>query len=141
MRLVKFKAEHLQKIRLQDAQKDFAIQFENPAYGMALEQTTHSYTGIHDGEIIFCAGAQEVWENRALVWALLSESAPKHLRQIHKYTSAFLAQAKWKRMETTVENSFKQGHRWAKLLGFEPEGLMRSYAADGTDYMLYARVK
>lgn len=141
MEIVKFRREHLEKLELQDAQADMREQLKDPAYGLMLEQCRFSFTGIHDGVIIGCAGIQEVWEGRAIMWALLSKHAGVHFRSIHRAAMGFITQSEWRRIECVVEDGFDAGHRWAKLLGMEREGLMRKYSPTGVDFHLYSRIK
>lgn len=44
-----------------------------------------------------------------------------------------------RRIQWAVDAGEDKAHRWAAVLGFKPEGLMRCYAG-GRDYVLYARV-
>ena len=46
-----------------------------------------------------------------------------------------------KRVELTVRSGFEPGLRWARMLGFEHEGKMKSWAPDGHDYDLFARIR
>ena len=59
---------------------------------------------------------------------------------IHRRVSDFLDRSDVDRIETGVRESFKAGHRWAKMLGFQAEGLMRRFGPDGSDYQMYARI-
>lgn len=140
MEIVKFRAEHLDRLELQDAQQDLYAQFQVPGYGAALESCVYSFTAMHDGKVIGCAGVQEVWEGRALLWSLLSKHAGTHFRPIHRAAFGFIQQAKWRRIECVVEDGFEAGHRWAKLLGMEHECLMRNYSPSGVDFHLYSRI-
>lgn len=44
------------------------------------------------------------------------------------------------RLEMEVMSGFKHGERFAEMLGFECEGVMRKYYK-GKDYKLYARIR
>lgn len=44
------------------------------------------------------------------------------------------------RIDTSVHCHFAQAIRWAEMLGFQNEGLMRKYDPDGLDCYLYAQV-
>ena len=46
---------------------------------------------------------------------------------------------KVKRLQTAVKKDFLLGHRFAKWLGMEEEGLMRKYQ-NNEDYIRFARV-
>ena len=99
------------------------------------------WTVEHDGVILGIGGLEPQWENRATVFALLSDDSGPHFKAIHSAVVEFLDNAPYRRIEATVDVGFKQGHRWVKMLGFELEGYMRAYRPDGADMLLYARVK
>jgi RimJ/RimL family protein N-acetyltransferase len=100
-----------------------------------------AWTVEHDGDVIAFAGIEPQWQNRAIAFALLSETAGAHFPAIHKAVLRFLEWAPYRRIEATVDVGFEQGHRWIKMLGFEIEGYMRAYRPDGADMLLYARVR
>jgi RimJ/RimL family protein N-acetyltransferase len=100
-----------------------------------------AWTAEHDGDVIAFAGIEPQWQNRAVAFALLSESAGAHFPAIHRAVLRFLNWAPYRRIEATVDVGFTQGHRWIKMLGFEVEGYMRAYRPDGADMLLYARVR
>ena len=41
----------------------------------------------------------------------------------------------------TIRQSFSAGVKWARILGFEPEGVMRAYDENGDNYILYVRIQ
>lgn len=105
-----------------------------------LSAAGYAWTAEVDDRVLAVAGLLPQWENRALAWALISESAGTHFAAIHKAVHRFISAAKFRRIEATVDVGFKQGCRWIELLGFEIEGYMRAYRPDGADMLLYARV-
>ena len=142
MQIVRFTSDHLAHIDLQDAQIDMRTQFGDPAYGHALEQTKYAFTAIADGGIVLaCAGVHEVWAGRGIAWALISRHAGGQFRPIHRAVAGFLKQCPVRRIEMMVDNAFDEGHRWARMLGMQHEGVMRAYSPTGDDYAIYARVK
>lgn len=104
----------------------------------------NSFTGEADGRPVWSFGWMPVYAHRALVWALVSEGAGAHFRSIHRIArrSLDLLLATHKRVEMDVTLDFEEGHRWARLLGFELEApVMRGYQIDGRDAALYAKVR
>ena len=91
-----------------------------------------------------CAGILPQWPGRAIAWALLTrELTARHFLRVHHKVLNVLLGAHGRgarRIETTVDAGFDAGHRWARALGFSPEGLMRSYSPEGRDHVLYARI-
>lgn len=100
-----------------------------------------AWTGIVDGEVIAIGGLVPQWENRAIAWALISKNAGKHFIDIHREAERLFTRSGIRRIEATVDIGFKAGHRWMKMLGFEPEGYMKAYRPDGADQILYARIR
>lgn len=140
MHIIPFKPEHLETLSLQPAQMVFS-QYFDPAYGPALVAGGPCFTGVHEGAIVGCSGVVKQWDNRAVAWALLSDHSGKHFPRIHKAVKRFLDTVDFKRVEAFVDYDFDQGHRWIRMLGFKPEGVMRCFTPEGKDAVLYARIK
>ena len=141
MILERLTPSHIMAINLQPAQQ-FALGLLTPEYASQIvEQRGVGWTAMHEGRPIACAGIVEAWEGRGLAWALFSEQALRHFTSIHRAARNVLADAPWRRIEMTVDATHEQGIRWAQRLGFEQEGLMRSYTRDGRDCYLFARLK
>lgn len=99
----------------------------------------HTFT-IVDGTILACFGACEVWQGRYVAWAVLSKGAAKKMLTVTRTINSYLKKATG-RIEITVDCNFSEGHRWAKMLGFNCEAeRMINFGKDGTDYSLYARI-
>ena len=101
-----------------------------------------AFTVRAEGEVIGCLGMVEQWEGRALVWAVLSEDARKHLLALTRVARAYLYTSPFRRIEAAVDAHFRMGCRWAHLLGFELETPrpMPNYFANGNSAYLYAHV-
>jgi hypothetical protein len=52
-----------------------------------------------------------------------------------------LAERKMRRLFFYVNNSWEKGHKWAKLLGFQVEGIAKAYGENNEDFALYAKVR
>ncbi len=99
------------------------------------------WTGESDEGIIAVGGLAPQWKGRAVAWTVISEISGKYFMQIHRAVRDVLIHSGFRRIEATVDVNFKQGHRWMKMLGFEPEGYMKAYTPSGDDQILYARVR
>ena len=100
-----------------------------------------AFSGFRGYQLLGCAGVVPQWEGRSIAWALLSQHIRRHdMLWIHRKTMSFFdrIQDDHCRIETCVGMGFAPGHRWAKMLGFEMEGVMKQYCM-GLDYALYAR--
>lgn len=96
-----------------------------------------------EGDVIFIGGVVPMWQGRAAVWSLVSTYAGSDMLRIHRKVRQKLNDfnEKYRRLEMTVDVGFTQGHRWAKMLGFEVEGYMRAYRPDGGDMLMYSRIR
>ena len=143
VRVVAFRPEHVRALELQDAQRFFSGAASGVEYGQALAQSGSAFTALDGDRVIACSGCVEIWDNRAMAWALISKDAGRHMLGVHKAVAGFLAGAKWRRIEATVDVGFEAGMRWMAMLGFELEtpAPMRAYHPNGGDCYLFARVK
>lgn len=139
--VVKFKPAHLDELRLQPAQEYLSAFVGRPGYGQELVEAGPCYTVRRDGRIICCAGVVNLWTGRASAWALLSWDAGKSMMGLHREVLKFLDRCEIRRVEAYVYPGFEPGHRWARMLGFEFEGLMRAFGHDGGDMAMYARTQ
>lgn len=140
MKVVDFKAEHLESLGLQESQA-YLSSWVTPAMAETLESHP-SFTGIAEGKIIGCAGIIPIWQGRAMAWAYIGEDAGKHFVKVHREVKKFLDNCYIKRIEATVDAGFDAGHRWMGMLGFELEApLMKAYRPDGGNCALYARIR
>lgn len=108
---------------------------------LAQLERENSYTGVVDGEVVFCAGTVQQWPTRHTTWALLDEKlSPKHILWITREVLAGLARVKG-RMELTVRTDFPAGQQWAKMLGFRVETpLLEKFGPEGEDHIGYVRI-
>lgn len=143
MIITAFRPEHVRTLELQEAQRYFVADMSGEAYGRALAQSGQAFTALDGDRVIACSGCVEIWDNRAMAWALISKDAGRHMVGVHKAVAGFLAGAKWRRIEATVDVGFGAGMRWMAMLGFvlETPEPMRAYRPDGGDCYLFARVK
>lgn len=130
-----------EKINLQSAQQYMHAFIDMSADLSELSTAGFAWVAEHEGEVLAIAGLVPQWENRALAWALLSGNCGEHFWGIHSAVHRFLDQSPYRRIEAHVDAGFKQGHRWITMLGFEIEGYMKAFRPDGSDMLLYARVK
>ena len=137
---IKFKPADLDELRLQPAQEYLAAFVGRPGYGQELVDAGPCYTVRQDGKIIYCAGVVELWQGRASAWALLSGEAGRSMIGLHRMVKDFLDNCGIRRVEAYVYPDFEPGHRWARMLGFEQEGLMKAFQ-QGADMVMYSRIR
>ena len=130
-----------ESIRLQQAQRYSGDLADVSQDLTPLSEVGLAWTCEVDGEVICCAGLLPQWENRAIAWALIGESAGRYFAAIHKAAHRFLVRSPYRRIEAHVDVGFPQGARWMKMLGFEVEAYMKAFRPDGADMLLFARVR
>lgn len=82
-------------------------------------------------------------EKSGYVWSLISKDAALRPKALHKQAISVLNWMQdalgYERLSANTPANCS-GWRWLERLGFEREGTMVKYGADGSDYFLYARV-
>lgn len=133
-----FRAEHITRLRAQDAQQGGEPMTFN--YGRTLERVGPAISCITDsGDVVMCAGYGELWAGRHVAWAVLSQSACKHMLRLTRIVKAMLGTPTG-RVEAIVEYDFEQGHRWVRMLGFDVEiPKAVKYLPGGVDASVYVR--
>ena len=133
----RFEKGDIDKLNIQDEQQH---ELENSAF----MKTEHCFTFIKDNQIIGVFGVFEVYKGRAIVFSFISKNAGKYLFSVFKSLKMLIDDGVKKtsvdRLEMEVMSGFKHGERFAEMLGFECEGIMRKYYK-GKDYKLYARIR
>lgn len=72
--------------------------------------------------------------------ALFAADAGPWMLAIVRAVRAWLDRQPARRIAMDVREDFAAAHRFARLLGFQAEGLMRAYGPNGENHMLYARI-
>lgn len=142
MQIVPFAPGHLGALDLQPRQTLYRP-YMTATVGSGLAGGT-AWSAVHAGRVVCCAGLQPIWPGRAAAWALFSKwfTPPLFLR-LHLFARGVLDNAQangLRRIETQIDPEFPQAVRWAMLLGFEIEGLMRRFLPDGREMYLVARI-
>lgn len=140
--VVPFKKEHIEPL-IDLPQLSFIRKFMTDERIAVHENNGFSFTAIsEDGAVLAVAGVMPMWENVAESWAIFAPNIKKYFLSIHKVVSTYLNNISFKRVQMTVDFNFKEGHRWARLLGFKLEaGRLCAYLPDGRDVSMYARIK
>lgn len=141
MHIVPFEPSHLRHLILQDSQAWLSPMLD-ANYGEYLRRGGPCFTARDGDTVLVCSGMVNVWENRAIAWAIMSKDCGRHFVRIFRAIRSFLEMQDIRRIEATVDAGFEQGHRLMQMLGFrlETSEPMRAYLPDGRDCHLYARV-
>lgn len=105
-------------------------------FGMTFENQSPIVLGV--------CGAIKQWDGFATFWSILDEKSTRYPIATSKILFDLIdlvrRQFALRRVSFTVRSDYTEGHRFARHLGFECEGIMRSYLHDGADAHLYARI-
>ena len=142
--VIPFEPEHIfgMKPLIKDKYLEQALQ--NMEYLQSLKKYGVAYSGFtKDGVCVGAAGVRQINLKTFEGWAILSEDSHKNIKSILRAVDLFIqnyfAFNVADRFQATVRLSYEKGHRFAKLLKFEPEGILKNYE-DNEDFMMYARV-
>jgi hypothetical protein len=117
---------------------------KSPNYGYELVGNK-SYSVEDKGDILFVGGCVEIHEGVAELWSILSSDAIRRqgsfiTRGIRDYLNMLQLEHGYHRLFTLVEASFVEGHRWAQILGFKMEAVLKKYRPDKRDVAVYVRL-
>ncbi|SOD41314.1 hypothetical protein [Nitrosovibrio sp. Nv4] len=136
-----FKAEHIARLNLQPAQEHLRPYIKIDEL-KSLEGDT-AFTLLKEGKPVLCGGVTPLWEQRGLMWSFVGDDMTKRdFVEIHYLVKYYINTLEYKRLEMYVDVDFKNGHRWAKALGFEVEApCMAAFHPNGTASAMYSRVR
>ena len=144
IKVIPFEPEHIMGMEpLMDDAYTRAM-CDNLEYLSALKKLGPAYSGFtKDGVCVGAAGVRQINLKTFEGWAILSEDSHKNIKSIIRAVNLFI-QNHFEfdvadRFQATVKLSYEKGHRFAKLLKFEPEGILKNYE-NGEDFMIYGRV-
>lgn len=140
MEIRTFQPQDLLAITLQNAQIRLHSVVREEGYGEALAAVGQAFTATSHGDIIACVGVIPQWKNYARAWALVSGDARRCMVPLTRGITRWLRFHNEGRVDTAIACNFPAAIRWAHMLGFQREGLMRRFDPDGNDCYLYAQV-
>lgn len=145
-RLIPFRSDLVVNLRLQSAQQPSHVLSAFTDDDWKMVERSLAFGGFKGERLLACGGIIPQWTGRAALWLMLAEATKGYdmlwiFRTCRTYLDEIQTSHAYNRLEATVDVGFKQGHRFARLLGFKAEGLLRKYAPDGHDHIMYARIK
>lgn len=99
---------------------------------------------VVDGRIVGATGVSNWTPWRARAWTIMDDADPRLALPMIRLARAALDEKHAEgihRIEADVRADFAEGFRWARALGFLPECVMRGFAHDRADHILFARVR
>jgi hypothetical protein len=140
LEVVAYRPEHLHQLALQPHQQHLGPALKEHGWAEKVDRAGPCWTALADGRPICCAGFQDCWEGRAIAWAILSDDAGPHMlwltRKVRQALDAYPAD----RIEAQALEGFAPAVRWAELLGFETEAVLRRFH-QGRDYRAFIWLK
>lgn len=117
-----------------------------PMYWEALVACNTSFAGFDGDDFLGCAGYVSPWPGVAEVWVwVLPGTAEKHPKSLHKIVRNAIAHMEQNvgiyRISCEVRSDSPVAIRWVERLGFSYEGTLKRRGPDGSDSMLYAKVR
>ena len=111
---------------------------------ICLEDKGNAYTLFVDKKPIVAGGIIVLWQSVAEGWVMANQNIFEikllACKEIKNKTDELCKKNKIKRLQTTVKYDFNSGIRFASWLGLKPEGIMRKYGPDGSDYYRMAKI-
>jgi RimJ/RimL family protein N-acetyltransferase len=138
LNLVKLTPEHFEEIKWM-----IPSVYHMQQYAEFLASNGIGLAGVMGGKVVGMGGVFPLWAGVAEAWTLLSEDVKKdHGFWLHKTVRSWLKdQAKdcgFHRIQINVDASDDRALKWAKVLGFDHEGIMRQYAFNKVDMVRMA---
>jgi len=100
-----------------------------------------AWTGIVNGHIIAAAGFIPMWDGVAECWFIGSDRIQTRIKSVLKTTKQIINEVSYKRLHSNVRADWMKAIRFAEVLGFEKEGLMKKFGPEGSDYLVMGKVK
>lgn len=101
------------------------------------------YAAMDGDDVVAIAGIVEHAPRRYEVWLILAETVgARRMLGLVRGLQRFLDDAAgWRRLEAWTDARCRRSAALVRRLGFEPEGVARSFCADGRDAIAWARIR
>lgn len=110
---------------------------------VAIGETGICCTCLIDGAILAIVGFFEKWPGVIQVFVIPSIHVPRAPKSFVKYVKAALDRLatdfNYHRLQTESKAD-EQTDKWMRVLGFECEGVLKSYSSAKEDYKMWARI-
>ena len=133
----------LAAMNLQPRQEHMGAGATDISYAISLASNGESFSIVDGDCVLGCLGTTDFWPGRKYIWAFLSGDIGPHMLQVTRAIRKWIQKDDTVRLETAVQCDFPQAIRWAEMIGFKREGIMRKYlpAPESTDCYLYSIVR
>jgi hypothetical protein len=97
------------------------------------------------GKPIAVMGGIYLYSKVLEVWAIVDRSVEKNARHYSRATKFLIDfdfdRLNIDRMQVTMLANQKWAYSWARFLGFKQEAVMRKFGEEGTDHILFSKVR
>ena len=143
MQIIPFEIEHFDAM---DLGPDSLVSRDRRPLFEAYPKVGPAVTLLNDTmEPIACAGVLVMWEGLGEFWMIPSRYVPKYPKTVWKEAKDFvngsIAKFNLHRVQATVREADETATRWIERLGFQKEGVLRCFGANGENHVMYSRVK
>jgi len=136
-----YRAQDMRELKIQSSQEDMFSALTDAQF--ATFEKLESWTARIDGEVMLVGGLLPVWDNRAMLWSYISQSAGGRMLTLTRGVRRLIDMSSYDRLECYVDMDFQPGHRWAQMLGFKnetPNG-MAAFFPNGHSAAMYSRTR
>lgn len=109
--------------------------------GHELVDNGDAWTAHRGIKIVTIAGFRELFPGHALVWASLAGDIGSDHLAVTRFAREKIANTRFRRLEAIVDAADRRAVAWAELVGLTPVHTLRGYGPEGTDHILFERVK
>jgi hypothetical protein len=143
--IVRFQPQHLNRLDLKEP--ELSEMLLDPSTLDRVAQAAEpdaSWTGMFHGKPVVCFGIRTIFPGVGEAWLLPGADIDRHAisvcrgsRRIYQH---FINEGVFRRIHVVVDPANDTAFRFAKWNGFDVEGIMRKFGADGSDHLLMARI-
>ena len=117
---------------------------EGDAFGTVQDLPFPAWTMTQDDRPIACGGVVQAGQGVGNLWLFVTDEARGHglklSRFARKVVIRLFAVMRFHRVQTVIRADKKEYRRWAELMGFQQEAVLRKAGPSQQDLLLYSRV-
>ncbi len=144
-KLIPFRAEHAEDLADENTMTAAERKFLFNSHVHNLSVPGHGISVIRNGYLLGSGGVFPIWEGLGEAWVMPSNLVSSHKKMFVKLIRSNLEQMtekfNFRRVQATARADLPKAQRFLEFLGFEREGLLKKYGPDGSDHILYAKIK
>ena len=119
---------------------------ESSKAAMMKETCLSAYTALLESKVFMIGGVYGLWQNVGEAWFIASNKIHESARPFIRFAKTDVMQkvvdenGLW-RVQAVCKEDWPAALKFARFMGFEPEGVMRKYGPEGMDYIRVAWVR